>query len=266
MKTSEIFSVKALLLNHRFTDLLNWALLSNIWLWLKGLPRSVNQVNRRVDLPWKKNRITNERERYIILFLVLDNNYNISRNLASFRKIFHAGVENPDFYNGQQYCKIFPPTSKAVCAIIADAHLQSIFTQFSGFYLRYAGLHVAIFDPISREGLNLPTTTLVIIIEGLNLPTMTLVIFMEGLNLPTTTVFKLSNKLFSWKVLIFQQRQSFTILVNLMKARWKPNRFKPKYPPPPNGPPQVSQVRTSFFLGIPSPSMISSNLPSQLQY
>ena len=73
------------------------------------------------------------------------------------------------------------------------------------FYLRYAGLHVAIFDPISREGLNLPTTTLVI--------------FMEGLNLPTTTVFKLSNKLFSWKVLIFQQRQSFTILVNLMKAR-----------------------------------------------
>ena len=78
---------------------------------------------------------------------------------------------------------------------------------------------MAIFDPISREGLNLPTTTLVIIIEGLNLPTMTLVIFMEGLNLPTTTVFKLSNKLFSWKVLIFQQRQSFTILVNLMKAR-----------------------------------------------
>merc|ERR1712066_265458 len=60
------------------------------------------------------------------------------------------------------------------------------------FYLRYAGLHVAIFYPIFREGLNLPTTIFAI--------------FMEGLNLPTTTVFKISNNLFSWKVLIFQQR------------------------------------------------------------
>ena len=62
------------------------------------------------------------------------------------------------------------------------------------FYLRYAGLHVDFFDPISREGLNLPTTTLVIFMEGLNLPTTTVFKicnvneFMEGLNLPTTTV------------------------------------------------------------------------------
>ena len=50
---------------------------------------------------------------------------------------------------------------------------------------------MAIFYPISWEGLNLPTTSIVIFMEGLNLPTTSGVIFMEGLNLPTTTVFHL---------------------------------------------------------------------------
>ena len=74
--------------------------------------------------------------------------------------------------------------------------MQALF-YLTCFYLRYAGLHVAFFYPISREGLNLPTTTLVIFMEGLNIPTTTVFKicnaneFMEGLNLPTTTDFKL---------------------------------------------------------------------------